>query len=190
MSTVKVSPPLSTRARPQKPTIIVLHATAGATGTSSIDHLRGEGLSYHYIIARDGRDSASTAKSDGSEPIVYHCTEEKFRASHVGSKVPPPVGSGSFNDLGVGISLTNRQNGEAYTPKQLVALDAVIAAVKVNAPTVTHLTTHAVIQPWNRSDPLQIDGKAVAKKHGLTWFEPDQATIAKHDPGKMKKPKK
>lgn len=189
MKVTKLNPPLSTRKRPQPPTIIVLHATAGATARSSIDHLRGVGLSYHYIIARDGPDSASTAKADGSEPTVFHCTDEVHRASHVGSTVPPPAGSGSFNDLAVGISLANRQTGEGYPAKQLAALDEVIKEVKKNAPTVKHLTTHAVIQPWNRSDPLKIDGKAIAAKHGLTWFQPDAATIAKHTPKKTNKPK-
>jgi len=178
----KLDDPLSTRSRPQSPTIIVLHATAGASADSSINHLRGEGLSYHYIIGRDGVDAKSTAASNGSDCKIFHCVDEKHRASHVGSKVPPPTGAGSFNDLAVGISLANRQNGEEYAPKQLAALDEVIAQVKRSAPTVTHLTTHAVIQPWNRSDPLKVDGKALAQKHGLIWFEPDAATIARHRP--------
>lgn len=189
MPVSKLNPPLSTRKRPQPPTIIVLHATAGATASSSIDHLRSEGLGYHYIIARDGADSASTAKSNGSDAMVFHCVDEVHRASNVGSTVPPPAGSGSFNDLSVGISLANRQTGEGYTPKQIAALHAVIAQVKKNAPTITHLTTHAVIQPWNRVDPLEINGKDVARQHGLVWFEPDAPTIAKHKPTKTKKPK-
>lgn len=178
----KLADPLSTRARPQAPTIIVLHATAGASAQSSIDHLRGEGLSYHYIIGRDGVDAKSTVKANGSDCKIFHCVDEKHRASHVGSRVPPPTGRGSFNDLAVGISIANRQNGEDYTPKQLAALDEVIKEVKKNAPTVTHLTTHGVIQPWNRSDPLKVEAKALARKHGLIWFEPDAPTIARHKP--------
>ncbi len=58
---VRVIPrPLSTRKRGAQPTLVVLHATAGASAISNINHLRSVRLSYHFIIARDGRDSART----------------------------------------------------------------------------------------------------------------------------------
>ena len=188
MKRIVVQPPLSTSIRPADPTIIVLHATAGSTARSSIDHLRSIGLSYHFIIARDGKDSASTIKSDGTEPIVFQLAEPKFRVSHAGSTIPMPGGH-SANRIGVGISLANRQNGEDYTAKQLATLDEVIAYVLQQLPTIRHLTTHAVIQPWDRADPKNIDARALAKKHGLTWFEPTPNQIKDHTPKKTKLPK-
>lgn len=185
-SRITVTPPLSTSVWAAPPTAIVLHATAGSTARSSIDHLRSVGLGYHYIIARDGRDTAKSVNADGSDPIVYFCVPLENRAAHVGSNVPIEGGGGRIaNRCAIGISLANRQNGEAYTPKQIDVLSEMIAFIKTRAPTVTHLTTHAVIQPWNRADPLQINGKALADKHGLKWFQPSAAVIAQFTPGRQ-----
>ena len=67
--------PLSTTPRPDgvQPTLVILHATAGASALSSIDYLRTKGNAYHFIIARDSKDSAWTYQSDGSESIIYQC---------------------------------------------------------------------------------------------------------------------
>lgn len=185
-ASVKVTPPLTTSVWAAPPTAIVLHATAGSTARSSIDHLRSIGLGYHIIIARDGRDTAKSVNSDGSDPIVYFCTPLENRAAHVGSNVPIEGGGGRIaNRCAIGISLANRQNGEAYTPKQIAVLSEIIDHVKAKLPTVTHLTTHAVIQPWNRVDPLQINGKSLAEKHGLKWFQPTAAVITQFTPGRQ-----
>ena len=187
-STVTVTPPLTSSVWAAPPTAIVLHATAGSTARSSIDHLRSVGLGYHIIIARDGRDTAKTVNADGSDPIVYVCTPFENRAAHVGSNVPIEGSNGRIaNRCAIGISLANRQNGEAYTPKQIAVLSEIIEHVKAKLPTVTHLTTHAVIQPWNRADPRQIDGKNLAKKHGLKWFQPTAGMIAQFTPKKQGK---
>src|SRR4029077_9290701 len=97
------------RERGIEPTLIVVHATAGATARSSIDHLRGVGLSYHFIITRDGRDSAKVSTSDGTEPIVFACVPVARHAFHVGSTIPAPSGQGGINKTSVGISLANIQ---------------------------------------------------------------------------------
>jgi N-acetyl-anhydromuramyl-L-alanine amidase AmpD len=183
---VDVNPPLTSSVWAAPPTAIVLHATAGATGRSSVDHLRAQGLGYHFIIARDGRDTAKSANSDGSDPIVYFCSPLDRRAAHVGSNVPIEASGGRIaNRCAIGISLANRQNGEGYTQKQIVVLSEIIEMVKRQIPTVTHLTTHAVIQPWNRADPVGINGKDLAEKHGLQWFKPSAAVIEAFRPGRQ-----
>jgi len=182
-STVDVRPPLSVSLWAAPPTAIVLHATAGATGRSSVDHLRSIGLGYHVIIARDGRDTAKSINSDGSDPIAYFCTAFEHRARHVGSTVPIEGSGGrTANRCAIGIALANRQNGEAYTPKQITALSRIIELVKSRVPTVTHLTAHGLIQPWDRSDPKDIDCKVLARKHGLVWFAPSQAFVSQFRP--------
>jgi len=187
-ASVIVTPPLTTSVWAAPPTAIVLHATAGSTARSSVDHLRSVGLGYHFIIARDGKDTAKSVNADGSDPIVYFCTPIENRAAHVGSNVPIEGSGGRIaNRCAIGISLANRQNGEAYTAKQLSVLSEIIEAVKAKLPTVTHLMTHAVIQPWNRSDPVQVDGKALATKHGLIWFQPSAAMIDQFKPKKQGK---
>lgn len=187
-SAVNVTPSLSTSVWSAPPTAIVLHATAGSTARSSVDHLRSIGLGYHIIIARDGRDTAKTINSDGSDPIVYFCVPLENRAAHVGSNIPFEGGGGRIaSRCAIGISLANRQNGEAYTAKQITVLSEIIDLVKSKAPGITHLTTHAVIQPWNRVDPKGIDGMALARQHGLHWFQPTQAAINQFTPGRQRR---
>lgn len=179
--------PLAHRNRDVKPSLIVLHATAGATASSSINHLRGVGLSYHYIIARDGKDSAKSDSADGSDPVIFHCVPDNKHAFHVGSTIPAPSGSGSIAKNSIGVSLANiqrRNNPEAYPKAQLKALNELIAHLVSTMPTITRLTTHAVVQPWNRSDPLLVDGPSLAAAHGLTFWTPTAQQIKDHTPPK------
>ena len=179
---IRVLPqPLSTRSRSAQPSVVVLHATAGASAMSSINHLRSVGLSYHYIIARDGRDSARTNQADSSAPIVFHCVADRHRGAHVGSTIPAPSGQGSFNECSIGISLANRQDGQdRYTAGQIAALDALLAHLKQTHSSLRWLTNHAFIQPWNRSDPLSINADDLAARHGYTVFRPTAAQIRAH----------
>jgi N-acetyl-anhydromuramyl-L-alanine amidase AmpD len=187
-SIVNVTPPLSTSVWADSPTAIVLHATAGATGRSSVDFLRSVGLSYHYIIARDSKDTASSLSAEGTIPVVYACVPLSCRAAHVGSIIPFPDSNGRIaNRCAIGVSLANRQNGETYPEKQLEALSPLITAIVEAVPTIKTLTTHAVIQPWNRRDPLAVDGPALAAEHGLSWFEPTAAEIEQYTPKKQGK---
>lgn len=187
MKLVKINPPLSDNIPPAPMTTIVMHATAGATARSSVDHLRARGLAYHFIIARDGKDSAKSVNADGTPAAVYQLADTGHWVSHVGSHVPLPGGYRA-NRIGIGISLANLQNGEDYAPAQIAALDEVIRLVLEQQPTVKHMTSHARIQPWNRRDPVALDVKALAARHGLAWFEPTAAEIAKYTPPKTKKP--
>jgi hypothetical protein len=43
-------------------------------------------------------------------------------------------------------------------------------------------TTHAVVQPWNRADPVNVDGAKIATKHGLIWWQPTSEEIRQHTP--------
>ena len=181
---VRVIPrPLSTRKRGAQPTLVVLHATAGASAISSINHLRSVGLSYHFIIARDGRDSARTRDADASTPIIFQCVDPAHRAAHVGSTIPAPSGDGSINECSIGISLANIQSGgERYTPGQIAALNQLLAHLRRAQPSLLHLTNHALVQPWNRADPLSIDAAALAATHGYTLFRPTAQQIRAHRP--------
>ena len=187
---------LSETPRPKdvQPTLLILHATAGASAKSSIDYLRTKGNSYHFIIARDSKDSTWTHQSDGSECRVFQCVRYHHRGRHVSTTIPVPgTKGGHINDHSVAISLANLQGpapgdpnkgAEQYTAQQLLALNELIVLVKKELPSLTMLTTHAVVQPWNRADPLRIDGPAMAQKHGLTWWKPTAEEIKKYKPKK------
>lgn len=189
-----VTPPLSTTARPNNvnPTLLILHATAGASAQSSIDYLRSRGNAYHYIIARDTRDSAWTYLSDGSESMIYHCVQHRHRARHVSTTIPVPgTNGGHINDHSIAISLANYQahvprdpdpGPEEYTGQQLLALNALVGRLKEEVPSLVYLTTHAVVQPWNRSDPLRVVAQDLARRWGYTWWQPTAAQIRQHRP--------
>jgi N-acetyl-anhydromuramyl-L-alanine amidase AmpD len=171
--------------RKQPPILIVLHATAGASARSSIDYLRGEGLSYHYIIARDGKDTPKSANANGTAPIIFRCVPHNGEAFHVGSPIAVPNRSGGINRNSIGISLANIQNKttpENYPTPQKNALIELIQQLKAEIPTLQYLTTHAVVQPWNRSDPLEINGRKVAQATGLTWWQPTDSEINANRP--------
>lgn len=185
MPRLVLTPSLEHRSRNVAPSLLVLHATAGASARSSIKVLQDKGLSYHFIIARDGPDSKNTAQANGSEPLVWHCVPEADEAFHVASKIPPPGGEGRINKASIGISLANLQNKskpEPYPAPQLAMLETLIAELRGRLPSLRFLTTHAAVQPWNRSDPRDLDGAAVAARHGLTFWRPTAAEIAAHKP--------
>lgn len=187
---------LSTTPRPTgvEPTLLILHATAGASARSSIDYLRSKGNAYHFIIARDTKDSDWTYKSDDTESVVYQCVRYHHRARHVSSTIPvPETKNGHINDYSIAISLANLQGHvpndptpgeEEYTPQQILALKGLITLIKSEVPTLKYLTTHAVVQPWNRSDATRIDGKELAELFGLLWWKPTANEIAKYKPKK------
>jgi N-acetyl-anhydromuramyl-L-alanine amidase AmpD len=185
---------LSTTPRPSgvEPTLLILHATAGASARSSIDFLRSKGNAYHFIVARDSKDSDWTFKSDGTEAIVYQCVRYQHRGRHVSTTIPvPDTRGGHINDHSIAISLANLQTHvrndpnsgpEEYAEQQILALHALITLVRSEVASLRYLTTHAVTQPWSRADPNRIDGKAIAERYGLTWWKPTAAEIAKHKP--------
>lgn len=184
MNIQQLSPSLAFRQRSNQPELIVLHATAGSTARSSINHLRGVGLSYHYIIPRDGIDSATSGGAESTAPTIIQCVPNKGHAFHVGSTIPAPGGLG-INKSSIGISLANIQrktNPEPYPTKQLAALNELLAHLKATVPSLKFLTVHAAVQPWNRADPLNINGRQLAQRHGFTFFQPTASQIAAHRP--------
>ncbi len=179
--------PHTERAAP--PNLVVLHATMGATARSSIDWLRGQGFSYHYIIARDNKDTAKSENANGTEPIIFRCVPNEGHAFHVASTIPVPSRKHSINNNSIGISLANIQriqNPEPYTQKQLLVLETLIKQLKTELPTLQYLTTHAAVQPWNRRDPLGVNGKQIAQAVGLKWWQPTEAEIVAHTPKKTR----
>jgi len=175
---------LAFRQRDNQPELVVLHATAGSTAKSSIDHLRGVGLSYHYIITRDARDSSKSERAEDTEPIIHQCVPNTGHAFHVGSTIPAPGGRG-INKSSIGISLANIQritNPELYPPRQVAALENLLAHLKATVPSLRFLTAHAVVQPWNRADPRSINAEQLAATHGYEFWRPTNAEIEAHRP--------
>jgi N-acetyl-anhydromuramyl-L-alanine amidase AmpD len=186
MSIQQLQSSLAFRKRDNLPELIVLHATAGSTAKSSIDFLRGVGLSYHYIISRDAKDSSKSANAQDTEPIIFQCVPVTGHAFHVGSTIPAPGGLG-INKSSIGISLANIQkiaNPEVYPARQIAALNELLVHLKTKVPSLKFLTTHAMVQPWNRADPRNINGEQIAEMHGFEFWRPTPAEIEAHRPKK------
>jgi N-acetyl-anhydromuramyl-L-alanine amidase AmpD len=191
MPIIQLKTPLANIARQNPASLIVLHATAGASARSSVGVLRDKGLGYHYIIGRDGNDAKNFATADGSEPLTYYCVPIERVTFHVGSGIPVPQQTGvtnrDINRNSIGLSLANiqnRKNPQPYPEKQIAVLHDLIAGIRNAMPTVKLLTAHAFVQPWSRSDPQALDIDAIAAAHGLTVWRPSAAEIAKHKPSK------
>ena len=135
-------------------TAIVLHCDASPKVESSLDWIRRveSKVSYHILIDRDG--------------TVYAVVNPDRKAWHAGASVFE--GEKDCNRYSVGVSLANRNDGEAYPEAQLEA------AVKVCALLCNHygvpverITTHAVIAPDRKTDPKGLDVAAFRERVGV-----------------------
>lgn len=146
---------LSSRARRQLCTTVVLHATDGASAGSSISWLRKIGLSYHYVIERDGS--------------VTKCVPVGRVAFHAGKSLGPD--GPNVNEYSIGISFANHESiGEHLTAKQIWAAEQLCKELKASMPELEHLTLHRVISPRRKKDPSQLSRvhwEAIASASGL-----------------------
>lgn len=130
---------------------VVLHATAGDGLSGSVSWLRKIGLSYHYLVDRDG--------------TILKGVPYGKEAWHAGVSVGPH-GSG-VNRYSVGIALANRNDGkEPYTLAQTVAVADLIRDLKTALP-LRYLTTHYSISPGRKTDPRKYPVIGLAAATGL-----------------------
>jgi len=131
---------LACRARKEPCTTVVLHGTAGASASSSVDWLRKIGLSYHYLIDRDG----SIIKAVPYSKVAYHA----------GVSMGPQ--GKDVNRYSVGIAFANLENGrDPITGPQYAAVVSLIRQLERELP-IRYLTTHYAIAPKRKSDPVML----------------------------------
>lgn len=129
---------LASRPRTQKITTIVLHATDGRSAGSSISWLRSIGLSYHYVIERDG--------------TITKCVPISRTAFHAGKSVGP--NGSNVNPYSIGVSFANwESHGEQITAQQVTACRELVAALCNGEKGIKFLTTHYWVSPGRKSDP-------------------------------------
>lgn len=132
---------LASRPRRTPATTVVLHATDGASGASSINWLRRIGLSYHYVIERDGQ--------------VTKCVPVGRVAFHAGVSEGPD--GADVNRYSVGIAFANWESqGELITQAQVDACKNLVQVLARNIPTLQYLTTHRAISPGRKNDPSRL----------------------------------
>lgn len=133
---------LLSRKRTEPCTTIVLHGTGGKSASSSAKWLKDIGLSYHYIIDRDG--------------TPLKCVPYKDRyALHAGKSVGP--GGSNVNRYSVGISFANMEDGkDPITPAQMEAVTTLIRDIMADMPSIRYLTRHKDISPGRKIDPVML----------------------------------
>lgn len=124
------------------PTAIIVHADAGRTDAGTITWVQsgGSGVSYHYLVGRDG--------------TIYQFVQDARRAWHAGASVL--AGVTDCNDYSLGVCFANDQKGEPFTPRQLAAGVLLVAAkcIQYGIP-LARLVTHAMVAtpPGRKADP-------------------------------------
>jgi N-acetylmuramoyl-L-alanine amidase len=119
---------------------IVLHADGGASdgGTISWIGSPASGVSYHYLIGRDG--------------TAYQFVDDDRRAWHAG--VSQFAGRANCNDFSVGVAFANNQQGERFTPQQIAqGASLVVDLCRTYGIPLKRITTHAVVSPGRKTDP-------------------------------------
>lgn len=149
---------LAHRGRKRPCTTIVLHATAGRGVDGAVSTLRQRGLSYHFIIGKDGS--------------VTKCVPISGEAFHAGESKGPE--GASVNRYSVGISFANLNDGkDPYTVAQHLACEELIGEILRQVPSIVYLTTHRQVSYPRKSDPLNFDARPMAKRLGLKyWVRP------------------
>lgn len=136
---------------------IVLHGTGGHSAQSSADWLEHIGLSYHYIINRDGS--------------VLKCVPYKSRYAYHAGKSVGPNGS-DVNKYSVGISFANMEDGiEQITIKQIESAIKIINDVCADMKGIKYITRHKDISPGRKYDPKTLSYKALVHIAGMTGLQ-------------------
>ncbi len=147
---------LAHRGRKRPCTTIVLHATAGRGVDGAVSTLIQRGLSYHFIIAKDG--------------AVTKCVPISAEAFHAGESKGPE--GASVNRYSVGISFANLNDGkDPYPAAQVAACEELIREILKQLPSVVYLTTHRQISYPRKNDPLDFDARPMATRLGLTYWK-------------------
>jgi len=153
---------LPSRLMGRPPSTIVVHASAGASALSSINWLKKIGLSYHFIIDRDG--------------TIYKCVPvgpPARVAYHAGKSIGPE--GANVNGYSIGVCFANKNDGEPYTNEQEQAMIDLCRLIKQAYPTIKWLTTHRLIAPRRKTDPFNWKFLlAVAQSLNLTPWRPNE----------------
>jgi N-acetylmuramoyl-L-alanine amidase len=126
---------------------IVLHADAAQNAQASVSWIKSpeSGVSYHVLVDRDG--------------TVYRFVESTRRAWACGKSTY--LGREDVNDFSLSLAFANKNDGrERYTDLQYEVGAAIVATVwmpQFPALALERITTHAIISPGRKTDPVGFD---------------------------------
>lgn len=126
--------------RTQKPTLIVVHASAGKSDAGDVAWIcdpRSK-VSYHYLVGRDG--------------TVYELVAPTQQAWHAG--ISEWKGRKHCNAYSIGVAWSNRHDGqEPLTGAQIAAMRDLLNWLCERYPSLTEIVTHAQVSPGRKDDP-------------------------------------
>lgn len=143
---IKDSPNFNARPAGVPVDCIVLHADASADAKASVSWIVSSAskVSYHTLIDRDG--------------TAYRFVDPFKRAWHAG--VSTFGNRQDVNDFSLGLSFANKNDGkEKYTDAQYQIGAEVVVDWMRRFPHITleRITTHAIIAPGRKTDPVAFD---------------------------------
>jgi len=122
------------------PSGVILHATAGNSGQSSIEWLAHIGLGYHYIIERDGGIIVGVER----DQVAWH------------SGVSIGWRGKGVNSYSIGIAFANLDNViEPISPEQTEALKDLLVELQRKAPSLRYISAHKWVSPGRKTDPIR-----------------------------------
>ncbi len=142
-----------TSARPADPIAsmraIVIHATAGASTDGAISVMLDGRASFHWVIS--GENEAA------HDQFVWASAPEARAAWHVRNNCfhkDVCGGANRINDWSLGIELVNTQKSEdSFSPWQIRACAEIVRYAWAKYPGLSHVVSHARLDPSRRSDP-------------------------------------
>lgn len=135
----RLSPNRNARPAGTKPDLVVIHGTAGRSDAGDVSWCTDprSGVSYHYIVGRDG--------------TVWQLVPDEERAWHAGESVWQ--GRPNCNDYSLGVALSN-DGKEPYPEAQVRAAGELVADLcrRWGIPW-ERIVSHALVSPGRKTDP-------------------------------------
>ena len=150
--------------------LIVMHSTAGSSLAGAVSTLRARGYGYHYLIDKDGSvwKGCPIARSVGHAGNSYGPREEERDVGRRQNSRAEFIAGCSVNGYSIGISFVNENNGRTpLSPAQVDSAINLVRAIHAVMPSVTHITTHAIVSPHRKTDPKMFDLERFALITGL-----------------------
>lgn len=143
----------------RKPNFVILHHTAQASTTQTINTFLVKGkseVSSHYIVGKDG--------------AVVQMVNDYLRANHAG--VGKWGNDSDLNSSSIGIELDNNGINEPFTDAQIKNLLVLLEVLKkrYNIPAANFIG-HADIAPGRKNDPRNFPWKILALKGFGLWYD-------------------
>lgn len=129
---------------------VVIHATAGTSSAGAISVIKRpeNPASFHWLVP------------DEDEPqhghLVWACVPEALAAWHVrNAATHPDVNGGArrVNHWSLGIEVVNAQRDDPFSRWQVEATAQIVRYCWAKYPNLTHVVSHAKLDPARRSDP-------------------------------------